>query len=96
MNLTTSDADTNPAAPGKGKGPTWAGGIHDDLKLPSGATIGSVDNEKLRAELARLGIEGSHSDGRHILCARYARLLQQVFNSAGEKAVAEFLQEKRG
>jgi hypothetical protein len=94
-NLTTTPHfDTNPARQGTGKGPTWAAGLHDDLKLPSGRLVGQVNNEELRAELARVGIEGAHSDGRNIIVARYAAILQNVFNLAGNAAVAAFLQSK--
>jgi hypothetical protein len=36
--------DTNPGAPGKNKGPTWARGQHDDLSLPNGSVIGQTSN----------------------------------------------------
>ena len=91
-----SHADANPGAPGNGSGPRWATGFHDHLKLPSGATIGQTDNEKLRSQLARLGIEGANTEGRNIICARYAAVLQRVFDEAGNAAVTAFLESKKG
>jgi hypothetical protein len=94
-NLTTTPHfDTNPARQGTGKGPTWAAGPHDDLKLPSGRLVGQVNNEELRAELSGL-VEGAHVDGRNVIVARYAAVLLSVFNRAGNAAVVEFLESKR-
>jgi hypothetical protein len=59
--------------------------------------VGATDNERLRQELARVGgIEGVHTEGRNIILARYAALLQRIHDAAGEKAVAVFLQSKKG
>jgi hypothetical protein len=88
-------ADTNPGAPGRGSGPSWPPGLHDDLKLPSGRTIGETDTDSLRHEFARLGVAEAQTAGRHILCQRYAELLAAIGEAASEKAIAEFLESKR-
>ena len=92
---TLNHADTNPGAPGKGSGPTWARGQHDDLALPNGSVIGQTDNETLRRIFAGLGIEGAHRDGRDILVGRYVRMLKNIFDEVGNKAVTAFLESKR-
>jgi hypothetical protein len=96
MFTTTSHKDTNPGAPGTGKGPTWPAGLHDHLKFPNGKTIGATDTDTLRHEFARLGIADAHTAGRHILCDRYAMKLMQIGEAASEKAIAEWLESKRG
>jgi hypothetical protein len=89
-------ADTNPGAPGKGSGPTWAPTDFDHLKLPSGALLGKLNNEQLRSELLRLNVPGAATDGRHIIAERYGALLMEIHDKAGEAAIAAFLESKRG
>ena len=71
-------------------------GLYDHLKLPSGRIVGQVNNEELRAELARFPeIADVHTAGRNTLLQRYAMLLMTVGDRASEKAIAEFLQSKK-
>ena len=85
-------ADTNPGAPSQAKGPTWSPGPFDSLRLPSGKTIGESSNEEVRTQLLRLNIEGAATDGRNIICGRYAGLLADLGKVAADKATQEFLE----
>jgi hypothetical protein len=93
--LPATHRDTNPGAPGKGAGPSWPRTSHDHLKLPSGKTIGETDNENLRSELTRLGIEESQTAGRERIIEKYAELINAVARAGADKAVAEWLQNHR-
>jgi hypothetical protein len=60
----------NPGAPSMGTGRSSSREPYDDLALPSGSTVGMTSNEELRNQLAKLGIEGAHTDGRNVIGAR--------------------------
>jgi hypothetical protein len=83
-------------APAPINGPKWASGLYDNLKLPNGQTIGATDNETLRRELMRMGVIGAATEGRHVIVERYATLLLQIHNDAGDRAVAAFLESNKG
>ena len=83
-------------APAGTSGPKWASGLYDGLKLPSGKTIVETNNEELRSQFAKIGLLGAHSDGREVLCQRYATLLSQIHDDAGKAAVDKWLQDNRG
>jgi hypothetical protein len=75
-----------------GRGPTWSSNSRfDDLILPSGKSCGASSNEELRAQLAKLGVEGAHTAGRDVLLLRYSALLGKVKEDAGHAAVDSFL-----
>jgi hypothetical protein len=95
MATLTSTAILPPGAPASA-GPKWSVTMYDNLKLPNGQTIGATDNETLRRELMRMGIIGAPTEGRHIIVERYATLLLQIHNDAGDRAVAAWLQSNRG
>jgi hypothetical protein len=88
--------DTNPGASGKGSGPNWARGAHDDLALPNGSVIGQTNNERLRQIFAGLGIEGAWTLGRDRLVESYVRVLKKVFDDAGNAAVEAWMQQRKG
>jgi hypothetical protein len=95
--ITSSAAFEQPGAPARdNKGPMHAPGLHDDLALPNGSTVGQTDNETLRQQLLKLNIPGAATEGRHIICQRYSETLRKIFNDAGSKAVDVWLQSNRG
>jgi hypothetical protein len=67
---------------------------HDSLMLPTGKTIAETPTEELRAIFVRFKIENAHTDGRAIICSRYAALVSDVFNKAGEAALKAFLRDR--
>jgi len=85
--------DTNPGAPSKNSGPTWAKTLHDHLPAPGGGTIGEWPNERVRPYFARIGLDGAHTSGREVLCQKYGQLLRKVHDAAGEKAVVDWLKQ---
>ena len=87
--------DTNPGAPSKNSGPTWARGLHDDLALPNGSVVGQVDNETLRRIFADLGIPDAWTLGRDRLVERYVRMLKKIFDDAGNAAVEAWMAERK-
>jgi hypothetical protein len=93
---TTTTSKLTPGAAAPNKGQSWPPGQHDSLKLPDGKLIGQTDTDTLRRQLAKIGVEGAHSDGRHIIAARYAALLQKLRDDAGNAAVDTFLANHRG
>ena len=68
---------------------------HDPLKLPNGKTIKETPTDELRSLLARFGITDAHTAPRTEIVARYAAVIEDVFNRAGEAAVNDFLSERR-
>ena len=74
---------------------SWPSTVHDHWLLPSGTLVGAASNEDLRKQLIRLGIDGAATAGRDVLCARYATVLQGVFDAAGNAAVSQWLTERR-
>jgi hypothetical protein len=71
---------------------TTYGGQWDHLPLPGGGRIGATaDTQVLRKIFHKMGIEGSHRDGRESLCGRYAALLREIGGQASDKAIMEFL-----
>jgi hypothetical protein len=88
--------DTNPAAPWRLTGASSTRTLYDHLPLGGGKSIGQVANEQLRPILARFGVEGAHTEGRNIICARYAVMLQKVHDDAGNAAVRAWLENNRG
>jgi hypothetical protein len=86
----------NPGGPGSNKGPHHSPTPYDHLPLPpDGRLLGNESNESLRSVLARLGVEGAHTDGRPVIAERYAKLVSEVRRAGGDKAVIDFLQSKR-
>jgi hypothetical protein len=92
----TPHPDSNPGRPSAAKGPNWSATFFDHLALPNGQRIGDVNNEIFREQMAAVGIEGAHSDGRNALAERYAKLISDVARAGADAAVADFLQSKKG
>jgi hypothetical protein len=67
----------------------------DGLMLPGGRKIGETETEELRSILARFGIAGAFTTGRAQLVAEYARVIGEVYNAAGLKAITEFLEKQK-
>jgi hypothetical protein len=92
MIISNSPSMDNPGAPGKGRGPTWSSaGANDSLLLPSGKTIAETPDPELRTALDALGIEGAHRDGRNIIVQRYADLIANFRQKAGDAAITAYL-----
>jgi hypothetical protein len=68
---------------------------HDSLKIPGGRTVGEVTTDEIRQIAARLGIENAHTAGRAEIVAAYAKVCSEIYDSAGLKALTEFLEERR-
>jgi hypothetical protein len=65
------------------------------VKLPSGVTIGQTNNEALRSELIRLGVEGAATAGRNVLAERYAAMVKKIHDTAGDAAVSKWFEERK-
>jgi hypothetical protein len=62
---------------------------------PVGSTIRLTSTEDLRRQFHQLGIPGAHTEGRNVICNRYAAMLREIHDDAGSIAVDAFLQSKR-
>jgi hypothetical protein len=70
-------------------------GYFDSLKIAIGQTIktiGETSESELRTALAKLNIEGAHSNGKNLICHRYQQLLARTWDEAGKRAVDALLE----
>jgi hypothetical protein len=75
---------------------TWSPDTHRDLALPDGKTaIGTCPTEDLRRHLSGF-VVGAATRPRLEIIADYAAQLKSIFDSAGEAAVEDWWEEKRG
>jgi hypothetical protein len=76
-------------------GQTLDANQHNNLKLPSGSTIGLTTTEDLRRQLARLGIEGAHTRPKNEIVSAYVATLKRIHDDAGSAAVDAWLEQHK-
>jgi hypothetical protein len=91
MIISNSSSMENPGAPGKNRGPMFSPSSQDSLLLPGGATIGQTNNETLRTALLQF-FPDAHTIPRCALIEKYAAMLANFRDRAGDAAINAFLQ----